>query len=100
MPMTGRSFEMASSTSLTDFFRPTSMGMMDPGNSTEFRRGRTEMVSGTSIGPSGTGFLEAMFPIVYATVTLRQCRRRSVGEGQPPVGPAARLDLRRFRAAD
>ena len=60
IPMTGRSFEMASSTSFTDFLRPTSMGMMDPGNKTEFRRGRTEIVSGTSMGPSGAGFLEAM----------------------------------------
>ena len=36
------------------------MGMIEPGNSTEFRRGRIEMTSGTSTGPSGTGFLVAM----------------------------------------
>ena len=36
------------------------MGMIEPGNSTEFRRGRMEMTSGTSTGPSGTGFLVAM----------------------------------------
>ena len=52
MPMTGRSLEIASSTSFTDFLRPTSMGMIDPGKSTEFRNGRIEMTSGTSTGPS------------------------------------------------
>ena len=66
MPMTGRSFEIASSTSLTDFLRPTSIGMIDPGNSTEFRSGRIEMISGTSTGPSGAVFLEAIAVIVYA----------------------------------
>ena len=45
---------------VTDFFRPTSMGMIDPGKSTELRSGKTDIVSGTSIGPSGAGFLEAM----------------------------------------
>src|SRR5580698_2999647 len=60
MPITGRSLEIASSTSLTDFLRPTSMGMIDPGNRTEFRKGRMEMTSGTSTGPSGTGFFVAM----------------------------------------
>ena len=72
MPMTGRSLEIASSTSFTDFLRPTSMGMIDPGNSTEFRSGRIEMTSGTSTGPSGTGFLVAMVPIVYARGLFRQ----------------------------
>src|SRR5947207_1217773 len=60
MPMTGRSFEIASSTSFTDFLRPTSIGMIDPGNNTEFRSGRIEMISGTSTGPSGAAFLDAM----------------------------------------
>src|SRR5689334_22875866 len=75
MPMTGRSLEIASSTSFTDFLRPTSIGMIDPGNSTEFRSGRIEMISGTSTGPSGAAFLEAMFPIVYARRHIRQWRR-------------------------
>ena len=45
---------MASSMSRTDLGRPTSMGMIDPGNRTELRRGKTEMVSGSS-GTSSTG---------------------------------------------
>ena len=40
----------------TDFLRPTSIGMIEPGNSTEFRSGRIEMISGTSTGPSGVLF--------------------------------------------
>ena len=60
IPMTGRSLEIASSTSFTDFLRPTSIGMIDPGKSTELRSGRIEMISGTSIGPSGAVFLEAI----------------------------------------
>src|SRR6185295_2787775 len=60
MPMTGRSLEIASSTSFTDFLRPTSIGMIDPGNNTEFRSGRIEIISGTSTGPSGAAFLDAM----------------------------------------
>src|SRR5260370_29747137 len=60
MPITGRSLEIASSTSLTDFLRPTSMGMIEPGNNTELRSGRMEMISGTSTGPSGVGFFAAM----------------------------------------
>ena len=50
--MTGRSFEIASSTRRTLLRRPTSIGMIDPGNRTEFRSGRIEMISGTSTGPS------------------------------------------------
>src|SRR5665213_990594 len=46
--------------SSTDFLRPTSSGMIAPGNRTELRNGRIEMTSGTSTGPSGTGFLDAM----------------------------------------
>src|SRR5450432_1238872 len=60
IPMTGRSLEIASSTSFTDFLRPTSMGMIDPGKSTELRSGKIEVTSGTATGPSGTGFLDAM----------------------------------------
>src|SRR4029079_19203499 len=60
MPITGRSLEIASSTSFTDFLRPTSIGMIDPGNNTEFRSGRIEIISGTSTGPSGAAFLGAM----------------------------------------
>src|SRR2546423_7829813 len=64
MPMTGRSFEIASSTRRTDFLRPTSIGMIDPGKSTELRSGRTEMYSGISTGPSGAVFLGAIALIV------------------------------------
>src|SRR4029079_12405249 len=60
MPMTGRSFEIASSTSFTDFLRQRSIGMIEPGKSTEFRSGRIEMISGTSTGPSGAAFLDAI----------------------------------------
>ena len=49
--MTGRSFEIASSTSRTLLRRPTSIGMIEPGNSTELRSGRIESCSGTSTGP-------------------------------------------------
>src|SRR3954469_10284537 len=91
MPITGRSFEIASSTSFTDFLRPTSMGMIEPGNRTEFRRGRMEMTSGTSTGPSGTGFFVAMFPIVYARRLFRQSSGDAKSEGalfrpDEPVG--------------
>src|SRR5262245_38984017 len=84
MPMTGRSFEIASSTSFTDFLRPTSIGMIDPGNSTEFRSGRMEIISGTSTGPSGAGFLEAM----HRSYT----RRARSARGTDAAGP------RRFRS--
>src|SRR6188768_721136 len=83
MPITGRSFEIASSTSFTDFLRPTSIGMIDPGNNTEFRSGRIEMISGTSTGPSGAAFLDAMSSIVYGSEAVGQSlpvpiRRREV----------------------
>ena len=64
IPMIGFSLAMASSTSLTDFLRPTSMGMIEPGNRTELRSGRTAMVSGISMGPSEPGFLVAITRIV------------------------------------
>ncbi len=48
--MTGRSFAIASSTRRTDFRRPTSIGMIEPGNSTELRRGKTGRTSGISTG--------------------------------------------------
>src|SRR4051794_18961168 len=67
MPITGRSFEIASSTSFTDFLRPTSIGMIDPGNRTEFRSGRIEMYSGTSTGPSAVVFFVAIVLIVVRT---------------------------------
>src|SRR4051812_11139352 len=50
--MTGRSLAIASSTRRTDLRRPTSMGMIAPGNSTELRRGRIGSVSGISTGCS------------------------------------------------
>ena len=56
MPMTGRSFAIASSTSRTDFRRPTSIGMIEPGNSTELRSGRMGSTSGISTGRSAPGF--------------------------------------------
>src|SRR5262249_37878539 len=52
MPMTGRSLAIASSTRRTDLRRPTSMGMIAPGNSTELRSGRIGSVSGISTGCS------------------------------------------------
>ena len=54
--MTGRSLLIASSMSGTDFFRPTSMGMMLPGKRTEFRSGRMDKRSGISVGPSPCGW--------------------------------------------
>ena len=67
MPMIGFSLAMASSTSLTDFFRPTSMGMIELGKSTEFRNGRIGKYSGISMGPSGTGFFGDIGWIVVCT---------------------------------
>src|SRR5262245_5802662 len=52
MPMTGRSLAIASSTNRTDFRRPTSIGMIAPGNNTELRSGRMGSVSGISTGCS------------------------------------------------
>ena len=46
--MTGRSFAIASSTRRTLLRRPTSIGMMAPGKSTEFRSGKMGSVSGIS----------------------------------------------------
>ena len=71
--MTGRSFEIASSTSLTDFRRPTSMGMIDPGNRTELRSGRIGITSGISTGSS---------PPVLALVMTWNVRTEDV-----PVNP-------------
>ena len=50
--MTGRSFAIASSTRRTLLRRPTSIGMIAPGNSTELRSGRMGSVSGISTGCS------------------------------------------------
>jgi hypothetical protein len=50
MPMTGRSLAIASSTNRTDLRRPTSIGMIEPGNRTELRRGRIGRTSGISTG--------------------------------------------------
>ena len=90
--MTGRSLEIASSTSFTDFLRPTSMGMIDPGNSTEFRSGRIEMTSGTSTGPSGTGFLVAMFRSYTrraSSASQAEARTSEAARGFQELRPAA-----------
>src|SRR5438094_7500684 len=94
MPMTGRSFEIASSTRRTDFLRPTSIGMIDPGKSTELRSGRTEMYSGISTGPSGAVFLGAIALIVIRGEPSRDIfwkpgSRRVLGH--PLAAVAARL---------
>src|SRR5688572_22144907 len=102
MPMTGRSLEMASSTRRTDFLRPTSMGMIEPGKRTELRRGRTEMYSGISTGPSGAVFLDAIPLIVIWREPRRDNfvehwqqfqRRRATGE---TVGALGRSRARRM----
>src|SRR3954464_10239326 len=87
MPITGRSFEIASSTSFTDFLRPTSMGMIEPGKSTEFRSGRIEMYSGTSTGPSAVGFLVAIGLIVVCTGP--GCDKKHGARAGPVVGDEA-----------
>ena len=88
MPMTGRSLEIASLTSLTDFYRPTSIGMIEPGNSTEFRSGKIEMISGTSMGPSGFGFLEAMLRSYTrrGSFASRLGTHSTVGDPAQPLG--------------
>src|SRR5439155_22365861 len=79
MPMTGRSFEIASSTRRTLLRRPTSIGMIDPGKSTELRSGRIESCSGTSTGPpppSAPGGPPFIF--VIETLLLGARRRRGL----------------------
>src|SRR4029078_12278421 len=92
MPRTGRSFETASSTSFTDFLRPTSIGMIEPGKSTEFRSGRIEMISGTSTGPSGAAFLDAIARSYtgarnFARGANARKARASSDQGQPRLVP-------------
>ena len=70
MPMTGRSFEMASSTRRTLLRRPTSIGMIEPGNSTEFRSGRIDSCSGTSTGPPVSAGPPFIFVIAFSPVSL------------------------------
>jgi len=67
MPMMGFSLAIASSTSFTDFLRPTSMGMIEFGKRTELRRGRIGRYSGISMGPSGTDFFGGIVWIVVRT---------------------------------
>src|ERR1039457_2360566 len=67
MPLMGFSFAIASSTSFTDFLRPTSMGMIEFGNRTELRKGRIGKNSGISIGPSGIDFFGDIAQIVVRT---------------------------------
>ncbi len=81
MPMTGRSLEIASSTRRTLLRRPTSMGMIEPGNSTELRSGRIESCSGTSTG----GPVSAGPPFILVIGSLLCDRPQTLIRESPPA---------------
>ena len=100
MPITGRSFETASSTRRTLLRRPTSMGMIDPGKSTEFLSGRIGRMSGTSTGPPVSGgptfILVIDSPRVPSgreprSMTTAQSLLRGLGTYDPSSGLSRRL---------
>ncbi len=77
MPMTGRSLAMASSTRRTLFRRPTSIGMIEPGNSTEFRSGKIDRTSGTSTGPPVSGGAPLILVIASPVLALAAVASKS-----------------------
>src|SRR5580704_5443069 len=90
MPMTGRSFAIASSTRRTLLRRPTSIGMIAPGKSTELRSGRMGSVSGISTGCSP--------PALALVIDRNLARAIDDRQGDLPVMPGTISRLAR-RAA-